>query len=384
MKSSTRLAGVLAISIVFFLIEVTIGFRTKSLALIADAFHYLNDIVAYLIAFLAAYVQSKEYRPPGFTYALHRAELVGAFFNGVFLLALALSIFLQSLERFVNIEPVKNPLLMLIVGCIGLTLNLVSAGLVHEHSGGHSHSQADDPDDPTIPTVLPNTCQTESNNEIDMAVIDATISIGAEEQNLGDIHAFHNHARLPPPLNSHRNLGVLAVFIHVLGDAVNNVGVIIAALIMWKTHSAARFYADPAVSLLISMIIFASAMPLTLKSCRILLEASPMHLNLDNITEDLLALHSVVSIHDLHIWQLSQKVIVASLHVEVPLGTTLNQWGKIEGRLRECMAAYGVSHLTVGPEVSTSTPDGHVMSGCHGFLGCSAVAVGSHDSLRHR
>jgi zinc transporter 1 len=42
MKSSTRLAGVLAISIVFFLIEVTIGFRTKSLALIADAFHYLN------------------------------------------------------------------------------------------------------------------------------------------------------------------------------------------------------------------------------------------------------------------------------------------------------------------------------------------------------
>lgn len=63
-----------------------------------------------------------------FTYAFHRAELVGefciipslrgiansfsdagAFFNGVFLLALALSIFLQSIERFVNVEPVHSP-----------------------------------------------------------------------------------------------------------------------------------------------------------------------------------------------------------------------------------------------------------------------------------
>jgi zinc transporter 1 len=76
-------------------------------------------------------VQEKEYKPSGFTYALHRAELVGAFFNGVFLLALALSIFLQSMERFINIEFIENPLLMLIVGCVGLSLNLISASIVH-------------------------------------------------------------------------------------------------------------------------------------------------------------------------------------------------------------------------------------------------------------
>jgi Co/Zn/Cd efflux system component len=62
---------------------------------------------------------------------LHRAELVGAFFNGIFLLALALSIFLQSIERFINIESVNNPLLMLVVGCVGLSLNIISASIVH-------------------------------------------------------------------------------------------------------------------------------------------------------------------------------------------------------------------------------------------------------------
>jgi len=155
----------------------------------------------------------------------------------------------------------------------------------------------------------------------------------------------------------------------------------VAALIMWKTHSPNRFYADPAVSLAISLIIFASAIPLTLRSSRILLEASPNHLNLDNITEDLLALHSVLSIHDLHVWQLSQQVIIASMHVVVPVGTTLNQWEKIEGRLRECMTAYGVNHLTVGPEVSVHTSEDTVEGRlvCHDALGCSGS-----ESLRNR
>jgi len=82
-----------------------------------------------------------------FTYAFRRAELVGtesvcshrvfltfplgAFFNGVFLLGLALSIFLQSIERFLNVEVVDSPKLVLIIGAIGLALNIISALFVH-------------------------------------------------------------------------------------------------------------------------------------------------------------------------------------------------------------------------------------------------------------
>lgn len=58
----------------------------------------------------------------------------GAFFNGVFLLALALSIFLQSIERFINIQTVDSPILVLIVACIGLGLNILSVFVVHGES----------------------------------------------------------------------------------------------------------------------------------------------------------------------------------------------------------------------------------------------------------
>jgi Co/Zn/Cd efflux system component len=56
---------------------------------------------------------------------------VGSFFNGVFLIALALSIFLQSIERFISVEPIKDPLSVIIVGAVGLCINLLSAFIVH-------------------------------------------------------------------------------------------------------------------------------------------------------------------------------------------------------------------------------------------------------------
>lgn len=59
---------------------------------------------------------------------------------------------------------------------------------------------------------------------------------------------------------------MLGVLIHVLGDAANNVGVIIAALIMWLAASPARYYADPAISMAIAMVILATAIPLGWRS----------------------------------------------------------------------------------------------------------------------
>ncbi|KAL9710984.1 hypothetical protein Ac2012v2_005524 [Leucoagaricus gongylophorus] len=99
-----------------------------------------------------------------FTFAFHRAELVGkesnsetknpfhpcsigAFFNGVFLLALALSVFLQSIERFVHIERIEEPFLVLVIGCVGLTLDIISA-LGHHGHGGHSHGSQ-------TPSIMP-------------------------------------------------------------------------------------------------------------------------------------------------------------------------------------------------------------------------------------
>lgn len=51
----------------------------------------------------------------------------------------------------------------------------------------------------------------------------------------------------------------------------------------------------------------------------------------------------------------SYSVILASLHVCVPEGTTLEQWEKTEQYLQSCFAAYGISHVTISPEIQRDT-----------------------------
>ena len=74
-----------------------------------------------------------EYRQD-FSFGWQRARLLGAFFNGAFLLALGVSIFLQSIERFVSIKKVDNVKLILIMGCVGLGLNIITAVFLHGQS----------------------------------------------------------------------------------------------------------------------------------------------------------------------------------------------------------------------------------------------------------
>jgi Co/Zn/Cd efflux system component len=56
---------------------------------------------------------------------------------------------------------------------------------------------------------------------------------------------------------------MMGVLIHVIGDCANNLGVIIAAAVIWFANYGGRFYADPAVSMGIAIMIFISSIPLS-------------------------------------------------------------------------------------------------------------------------
>lgn len=54
---------------------------------------------------------------------------------------------------------------------------------------------------------------------------------------------------------------MMAVLMHVIRDAINNIGVIIAAAVIWKAPHESRFYADPGVSMGIAIMITLSGLP---------------------------------------------------------------------------------------------------------------------------
>ncbi|KAA6407627.1 MAG: CDF family cation efflux system [Lasallia pustulata] len=75
----------------------------------------------------------------------------------------------------------------------------------------------------------------------------------------------------------------MSILIHVMSDAINNISVIIAALVIWLTKSDSRFYADPGVSACIALLILEPAVPLMKSSGLILLESVPFGINIDDV-----------------------------------------------------------------------------------------------------
>ncbi|KAL9008945.1 MAG: hypothetical protein Q9173_005980 [Seirophora scorigena] len=326
---TTRLLAIIAISFSFFVAEIVVGFRTHSLALIADAFHYLGDLLSFVVALGALKISEWTDSPRNLSFGWQRAQLLGAFFNGVFLVALSLTIFLQSVERFVTIQKMERPTLVLIMGCVGLTLNLISALFLHEH---HHHGSVDhDGEAHSIPDPSQNTS---------MELADTA-------------HANHKHHKLSLQGPSGHDIGMLGVVLHVLSDAINNLGVIIAALVIHLTHSPSRFYADPGVSMGISFMILLSSYPLLTSAGSILLQSAPLGVDLDDVRHDLEQIEGVVSVHELHAWRLSQDKAVATAHVVVK-GEEMVDFMKMAEVIGECLHAYGIHSVTLQPELDAA------------------------------
>ncbi|EGG12128.1 uncharacterized protein MELLADRAFT_32881 [Melampsora larici-populina 98AG31] len=117
----------LSISALFFctfcIIELVIGFRSSSLALLADAFHVSYNLIELIFA-LIFFIKIQELERHGirtlsslgsYTFGWERIEILGAFFNGVFLLALFTSMALQTIKKFIDPRPLINPMDMIIV-----------------------------------------------------------------------------------------------------------------------------------------------------------------------------------------------------------------------------------------------------------------------------
>ena len=113
------------------------------------------------------------------------------------------------------------------------------------------------------------------------------------------------------------NLNLRASFLHLAGDAIGSLGVIVAGVIIVTTGWP---YADPLFSVLLGVLILASAWTVLRDSVLVLLEASPRGINADAVGRQLAAYPGVVNIHDLHVWEITSGFPALTAHVLVRPG----------------------------------------------------------------
>jgi cobalt-zinc-cadmium efflux system protein len=108
------------------------------------------------------------------------------------------------------------------------------------------------------------------------------------------------------------DLNIRAASMHMLGDALGSVAIIIGAIVIYFTGWLA---VDPILSMLIAGLIIWSALDVTRESLNVLLEGMPRGLKLPEVLEAIKSVKGVLDVHDLHVWTLGTHVHALSCHV---------------------------------------------------------------------
>ncbi|MDQ3869318.1 MAG: cation diffusion facilitator family transporter [Thermoproteota archaeon] len=116
----------------YIVVEVISGLLTSSLALIADAGHMLADAGGLTLALFAINFSSKPATPQR-TYGFYRIEILAALANSAILILVSIYILYDAYERIIEPPQIKGAALI-IVGTIGLVVNLVGINILKGHA----------------------------------------------------------------------------------------------------------------------------------------------------------------------------------------------------------------------------------------------------------
>jgi cobalt-zinc-cadmium efflux system protein len=113
---------------------------------------------------------------------------------------------------------------------------------------------------------------------------------------------------------SRDDINIRSSFIHMAGDALGSVGILLGAVAIHFTNIPAI---DPVLSILIGGLIIWTAWDIVRESLNILLEGLPRDLTLEQVIGEVRGVAGVLDVHDLHIWTLGPRMLACSCHIRI-------------------------------------------------------------------
>ena len=143
---------------------------------------------------------------------------------------------------------------------------------------------------------------------------------------------------------SRDNLNVKGAFLHMWGDTISSVGVIVGGVIIWATDWT---MVDPIISIFIGLLILRGAVKLVLESSDILLEAVPKHLDVTRIISALKEIEGVKDVHDVHLWTITSGIYALSCHLQIEDRMVSGSSHIVEAVNQVLSEKFGIGHSTL-------------------------------------
>jgi len=125
-------------------------------------------------------------------------------------------------------------------------------------------------------------------------------------------HHDHEHKNLSK-IDASQNANIKAALVHIIGDILQSVGVVIAAIII-KIWPQAQI-ADPICTILFAVIVCFTTYPVIKTCVAILMERAPSSIDIDELAAEFKDLEGVKDVHDLHVWSLTEGKPSMSAHI---------------------------------------------------------------------
>lgn len=244
-----KISIVFAIICVFFTIELWGHFRTKSLSLLADALHLLVDISGFIVSITTLRL-SKRLPDYQMNFGYQRMEILGALFSVFLIWSAVVYLIAESIHKYLHPREIDGKV-FLEIAVAGLVVNLVCMFVLHHKSHSHEHGRS--------------------------------------------------------------NLNMRATYVHVIGDIIQSIGVIIASIVIF--YFPRLVVADIVCTLFFAVLVFISTFSVVNDAVEILSERAPCHINQDEIKQHILSMKDILKVTDMKLWSISTNVYSISVKI---------------------------------------------------------------------
>ncbi|XP_025847092.2 calcium/manganese antiporter SLC30A10 isoform X1 [Vulpes vulpes] len=356
-----RLLFMLVLTAAFFGAELVSGYLGNSIALLSDSFSMLSDLLSLCVGLGAGRVARRPGGGLGATYGYARAEVLGALGNAVFLSALCFTIAVEAVLRLARPERIDDPALVLVVGALGLAVNVLGL-LIFQDCGaclacwgprrrrrrcpppGPRPGLGPDPRPDPRPGPGPGPARPPAGRKEERG---ATVFSNVAGDSLNTQNEPEETMKKEKKSEA---LNIRGVLLHVMGDALGSVVVVITAIIFYvrplqpEDPCNWQCYIDPSLTIIMVIIILSSAFPLIKETAAILLQMVPKGVNMEELMSKLLAVPGISSVHEVHIWELTGGKIIATLHIKYQKD---RDYQDASWKIREIFHSVGIHNVTI-------------------------------------
>ncbi|XP_019911631.1 zinc transporter 2 isoform X2 [Esox lucius] len=230
------------VCLIFMIGEIIGGYLAHSLAIMTDAAHLLTDFGSMMVSLFSLWISTRP-STKTMTFGWHRSEILGALVSVMSIWIVTGALVYLAIERIIRNDYEINSQAMLITSGCAVIVNIIMAYILHHSTTFHAHGSGYH--------------QIDENGQ-------SPVGHGHSQVGHGHSHALFGHG--------HGNTSVRAAFIHVLGDLLQSVGVLVAAIVIFFRPEYK--VADPICTFLFSVFVLGTTFTIVRDVFRILMEGS--------------------------------------------------------------------------------------------------------------